>query len=130
KRLQTIIREQTEQAAKPRQTDLSGVEVAEKLPRPAQLSFAVYRVNDYDLAIQHMEAVNLACEHLGVERTRTDRYFDGTLGKRLVQIIPFTHPLTVLDLEEPRLEIEAWPGEDRGIVPVCLGKEPAAAPWV
>jgi hypothetical protein len=112
KRLQTIIREQIEQAAKP--------------PAPAQLSFAVYRVNDYDLAIQHLEAVNLACEHLGVERTRTDRYFDGTLGKRLVKIIPFNHPLTVLDLEELRREIEARPGEDRNGVLVCLGKEPPA----
>jgi hypothetical protein len=31
-----------------------------------------------------------------VTRTRTDRYFDGTLGKKLVKIIPFNHPLTLL----------------------------------
>ncbi len=130
KRLQTIIREQIEHAAEPQQTELRGVEAAEKPPAPAQLSFAVYRVNDYDLAIQHLEAVNLACEHLGVERTRTDRYFDGTLGKRLVKIVPFNHPLTVLDLEELRREIEARPAEDRGVVLVCLGKEPAADAWV
>lgn len=130
RRLQTIIREQTEQAAQPHQTELSGVDEVEKPPAPAQLSFAVYRVNDYDLAIQHLEAVNLACEHLGVERTRTDRYFDGTLGKRLVRIIPFNHPLTVLDLEDLQREIKARPGEDRGVVLVCLGKEPAADAWV
>ena len=65
RRLQTVVREQIEHAAEPQQTELRGVEAAEKPPAPAQLSFAVYRVNDYDLAIQHLEAVNLACEHLG-----------------------------------------------------------------
>lgn len=130
RRLQTIIREQIGQAAKPQQAELRGVEAAEETVAPAQLSLAVYRVNDYDLAIQHNEAVNLACDHLGVERSRTDSYFDGTLGKRLAKIIPFNHPLTVLDLEELRREIEARPGEDRGVVLVCLGKEPAADAWV
>lgn len=130
RRLQTIIQEQIERAAKPEQAEIRGVEATEKPLPPAQLSFAVYRVNDYDLAIQHLEAVNLACEHLGVERTRTDQYFDGTLGKRLVKIVPFNHPLTLLDLDELRREIEARPGEDRGIVLVCLGKEPAADVWV
>jgi DNA modification methylase len=56
-------------------------------PRPAQYSFAVYRVNDYDLQIQHNEAMNLACEHLGITRSRTDAFFDGTLGKKLVKIV-------------------------------------------
>jgi DNA modification methylase len=130
KRLQTIVHEQLEEAAKPKQVELRGVDAAEGPPTPAQLSFAAYRVNDYDLAMHHLEAVELACEHLGVERTRTDRYFDGTLGKRPVKIIAFNHPLTVLDLEELRREIEARPGEDRGIVLVCLGKEPTADAWV
>jgi hypothetical protein len=129
KRLQTIIGEQIAQAAKPQQTKLGGVESADETPPPAQLSFAVNRVNDYDLAIQHLEAVGLACEHLGVERMKTDTYFDGRLGKRLVKIVPFNHPLTVLDLEELRREIEARPGEDRGIVVACLGKESAADAW-
>jgi DNA modification methylase len=51
---------------------------------PAQLSFTTWRVNDYDLAIQHNEAVNLACEHIGVTRTLADSFFDGVLGKKLV----------------------------------------------
>jgi DNA modification methylase len=97
---------------------------------PAQLSFEVYRVNDYDLQIQHNEAVNLACEHIGVTRTRGDAFFDGTLGKRLVKIIPFNHPLSPLDLEEVKKELSARPGEDRDIVVVCLGKELAADAWV
>jgi adenine specific DNA methylase Mod len=57
--------------------------------KPAQLSFAVYRVNDYDLQIQHNEAVKLACEHIGIKRTKSDSFFEGELGKKLVKIIPF-----------------------------------------
>lgn len=97
---------------------------------PAQLAFTTWRVNDYDLQIQHNEAVNLACEHLGVERTRTDRFFDGTLGKSLVKIVPFNHPLSPTDLEEIRTELEARPDEDREIRVVCLGMELAGQGWI
>ncbi len=131
KRLQGIIQEQIEAGPKARQSELEGVGAKrEDPPEPAQLSFAVYRVNDYDLTVQHLEAVELACEHVGITRTRTDRYFDGTLGKKLVKIVPFNHPLTLLDLEEVKRELEARPGEDRGVVLVCLGKEPAADGWI
>jgi hypothetical protein len=47
-----------------------------------------------------------------------------------VKVIPFDHPLTLLDLEELRRELDARPGEDRDVVVVCLGKEPAADAWV
>ena len=98
--------------------------------RQVPLAFDVYRVNDYDLQIQHNEAVNLACEHLGVTRTRADAYFDGTMGRRLVKIIPFNHPLSPLDLEELKRELDARPDEDRDVVVVCLGKELAADAWI
>ena len=99
KRIQTIIREQT---GGPKQGQALGnlLEDESGQPKPAQQAFTVWRVNDYDLAIQHNEAVNLACEHIGVTRTRSDGYFEGTLGKPLVKIVPLGHPLTPLDLEE------------------------------
>ncbi len=126
KRLQTIISQQIEAQ---RQGQLLKVEGTGP-PKPSALAFSVYRVNDYDLALQHNEAVNLACEHLGVQRTRTDAYFDGTLGNRLVKIISFGHPLTPLDLQELEKELKSRPKEDRQIVVVCLGKEPAADAWL
>jgi adenine-specific DNA-methyltransferase len=129
RRLQGIIAEQIEEEKKPRQTALVPEEKAPP-PSPAQLSFSVHRVNDYDLAIQHVEAVNLACEHLGVERTRTDAYFDGTLGRRIVKIVPFNHPLTPLDLDELQRELASRPDEDRDVVVVCLGKDPASDAWI
>ncbi len=126
KRLQNIILEQANNG-----TQLTtSAEENEKQIVPAQLSFAVYRVNDYDLQIQHNEAVNLACEHIGVTRTRNDSFFDGTLGNRLVKIVPFGHPLSPLDLEEIKKELKARPGEDRDIVVVALGKELSIDAWL
>jgi hypothetical protein len=135
KRLQTIIHEQITVAkaakSKPVQTSLvESPSEKEETPTPAQLAFTVWRVNDYDLAIQHNEAVNLACEHIGIQRTRTDAYFDGTLGKSLVKIVPFGHPLTPLDLEELKRELDARPDEDRPITLVCLGMELSARSWI
>lgn len=127
KRLQRIIEEQAAKGDKPAQGKLLGEGGA---PSPAQFGFTHWRVNDYDLAIQHNEAVNLACEYLGVERLRSDAYFDGLLGKRLVKIIPFGHPLSPMDLEAIRGELEARPDEDRAITVVCLGKELASDTWL
>jgi hypothetical protein len=97
---------------------------------PAAFSFRIHRVNDYDLAIQHNEAVALACDHIGVVRTKTDTYFDGTQGKRLVKIIPFNHPLSLTDLEQLKTELKAREKEERDILLVCLGKELACERWL
>ncbi|MGQ0669898.1 MAG: site-specific DNA-methyltransferase [Actinomycetota bacterium] len=123
KRLQEIIESQLDAASQ-------GTLVDDDATSPAQLSFTTWRVNDYDLQIQHNEAVNLACEHIGVQRSRTDRYFDGALGKSLVKIAPFTHPLSPADLDELRKELEARPDEDRNVTVVCLGIELAAQAWI
>lgn len=127
KRLQTIMAEQAGEGRKPTQGALLD---EEEKPSPAQFGFTHWRVNDYDLAIQHNEAVELACEYLGVERIRTDSFFDGLLGRRLAKIIPFGHPLSQMDLEAIRNELGARPDEDRAITVVCLGKELAADAWL
>ena len=132
KRLMGVIEEQlrvdSKTAEKPA---LPGVEEsAQTEMTPAQYSFAVYRVNDYDLQIQHNEAVNLTCELMGVTRTMSDSFFDGTLGKKLVRIIPFGHPVTLLDMEEVKRELAARPDEDRDVVVVGLGKEMAVDDWL
>lgn len=127
KRLQTIINEQAEAAKPAAQGKL--LDVAEPATH-GPLAIDVYRVNDYDLQIQHNEAVALACEHLGVERNRGGRYFDGTRGKQLVKITPFNHPLSPVDLDALKQELEGRPDEDRNILVVCLGLELAARRWV
>ena len=135
KRLQGIIRDQLaerEKAAAKAKGDLfGGTEEADKsVHAPVSHAFRVHRVNDYDLAIQHNEAVALACEHIGVVRTKTDTYFDGTQGKRLVKIIPFNHPLSLTDLEQLKTELKAREKEERDILLVCLGKELACEGWL
>jgi hypothetical protein len=98
--------------------------------QPCQLSFGTWRVNDYDLHIQHNEAVELVGEHLGITRTRTDPFFDGTRGAQLVKIVPLNHPLSPLDCEALRLELKNRPEEERDILLVCLGIEHAARDWI
>jgi DNA modification methylase len=118
KRLMDELSSQVE-AGSARQTTVAGNEP----PMPAQLAFATYRVNDYDLAIQHNEAVELACRALGIQRLKTDGFFDGTLGRQLVRILPFDHPASPIDVEEVISELRNRPTEERDIVIVALGKE-------
>lgn len=122
KRLMEILREQAV-ATDVHQTTLDGSSSGDA--GPVQLSFTTYRVNDYDLAIQHNEAVELACEALGVQRSRTDVFFDGALGRQLVKILPFDHPATPLDIDGVVQELRNRPAEDRDITIVALGKEAA-----
>ncbi|MDR3572432.1 MAG: site-specific DNA-methyltransferase [Anaerolineaceae bacterium] len=126
KRLQIIIEDQIQST----QSQPSLLHEDEAISQPAQLNFRVYRVNDYDLQIQHNEALNIACEHIGITRTKTDVFFDGVLGNELAKIVPFNHPLTLLDLQEIHRELENRPEEERNIVVVCLGKELATQEWV
>ena len=93
-------------------------------------SFAVYKVNDYDLKLLKTEAIELAVQHIGIQRIKTDAFFDGYLGKNLVKIIDFNHPLTLLDLQLLKDELKKRPDEDRDITIVCLGKELAVYPWI
>lgn len=130
KRLQSIILEQIEADRKRGKQGKRVDEPGEEAPPPAQLSFAVYRVNDYDLQIQHNEAVELACETVGITRTRNDPFFDGKLGERLAKIVPFEHPLSPPDLEEVKRELAARPDETRDVTLVCYGKEIAADAWL
>ena len=93
-------------------------------------TFGIYKVNDYDLQLLKTEAIELAVQHIGIQRIRTDTFFDGTLGKTLVKIIDFNHPLTLLDLQLIQDELKKRPDEDRDITIVCLGKELAVDPWI
>lgn len=77
-------------------------------------SFAIYKVNNYDLKLLQTEVIEFAVQHIGIQRTKTDRFFDGTLGKNLVKIIDFNHPLTLLDLQLLQDEIKKRQDEVKG----------------
>lgn len=125
KRLQGIIKNQISDKKDDKQLAL-----LKENSLPKYTSFAVYKVNDYDLKILETEAIELAVQHIGIQRTRTDSFFDGTFGKELVKIIDFNHPLTLLDLQLIQEELEKRPNEDRNITIVCLGKELSVDPWI
>jgi len=93
-------------------------------------SFATYKVNNYDLQLLRTEAIELAVQHIGIQRTKTDSFFDGTLGKNLVKIIDFNHPFTLLDFQLIKDELKKRPDEDRDITVVCFGKELAVDPEI
>lgn len=128
KRLQSVIQAQIEVHNLQQKEELNGSKKQARI-EPSSLSFSLHRINDYDLQIQHNEAANLAVEHIGIEETKSDPFFDGTLGNRLVKIIPFNHPLTRLDLQTIKDEIETR-DDQRDIVVVALGKEIRVDPWL
>lgn len=74
--------------------------------------------------------MNLACAHLGVVPTRSDAFFDGTLGPRLVKVVPFDHPITPVDLDELAREPRNRSGEDRDVTVVGPGRQLAGDPWL
>ncbi len=126
KRLQKIILEQIKNDKNNKQQS----PLEEKMLISKYNTFAVYKVNDYDLKLLKTEVIELAVQHIGIQRVRTDIFFDGYLGKTLVKIIDFNNPLTLLDLQLIQDELKKRPNEDRDITIVCLGKELAVDPWV
>jgi len=117
KRLQNVIKEQVKEIEK----EKSKLNLEDK--KTFFTSFAHYKINDYDLQIQHNELKLLVYEHIGVKKLATDSFFDGTLGTELVKIIPFNHPLSLLDLQLVKTELEKRKDETRNIVLVSLGME-------
>ena len=96
---------------------------------PAQLAYTQWKINDYDLQIQHNEAVRLAAEHLGIERDLSDPFFEGRRGNELVRFIPFQHPLGIPDLEEIKAELNRR-REPRDVLVVALDVERTAVTWI
>ena len=127
KRIQEVVKEQYEsqQGGK----DRSNLSSSGDLKIGKHYSFATHRVNNYNLHSQ-IEANELVIQHLGIQQTKADVFFDGILGKNLVKIIDFNHPLTRLDLQLIIDEIKARPKEERDISVVCLGKELTIDPWI
>ena len=117
KRLQGIIQQQ-ENVVKKQNGKLALEETKKHYP-----SFVHYKINDYDVQTQHNELKELAYEHIGIRRVPTDSFFDGVLGTELVKIVPFNHPLSLLDIQLVKTELEKRKDETRNIVLVSLGME-------
>jgi DNA modification methylase len=117
KRLQNIIKEQEREIQK----EKGKLNLEER--KTYYSSLAHFKINDYDIQIQHNELKELVYEHLGIKRMPTDSFFDGMLGKELVRIIPFNHPLSLLDVQLVKNELHKRKDETRNIILVSLGME-------
>lgn len=81
-----------------------------------------YRVNNYDF--QQISALRaIIVEKYGIEESKTDSYFDGTVGQRLVKIGELNKPVTKLDVQGIIDELKNRPEEDRDILLIGSGKE-------
>jgi len=94
-------------------------------------TFAIYKVNNYDLRILKTEAKELAIRQYGITKVKTDTFFDGLRDSgELVKVIDFNHPLTLLDLQLIVDELNKRPDEDRDVVVISLSRETKVDAWV
>ena len=91
----------------------------QKLP-DTQHGIAHYRVNNYD-ASTDLERRDIVIKKYGVQTDRQEAFFDGTLDGTLVKIIDLTKPLTPLDIQTIKDELENRPDESRNITVFCYG---------
>ena len=91
----------------------------QKLP-DMQRGIVHYRVNNYD-ASTDLERRDIVIKKYGVQTDRQEAFFDGTLDGTLVKIIDLTKPLTPLDIQTIKDELENRPEELRNITIFCYG---------
>jgi DNA modification methylase len=84
-------------------------------------NFAHYRINNYDLSVQHNEFSNIIKSKLGVEKITSEIFFDGKIGDKLVKFVEFTRMVTLADVELVKFELESRKGESRDIIIAGLG---------
>lgn len=81
-----------------------------------------YRVNNYDF--QQISALRMVImDKYGIDESKTDSYFDGTVGQRLVKIAELNKPITKLDVQGIIDELKNRPDEDRDILLIGSGVE-------
>ena len=83
---------------------------------------AHYHVNNYDFQTEH-ELKEIVISKYGVETDRKAAFFDGTLNGTLVKIADLTKPLTRLDIQLIKDELQNRPDEVRNITVLCNGSE-------
>lgn len=118
KRLQKIIKEQEKNVTN-KQAKLVD---EDKKENKFYSSFLHYRVNNYDFQDDNTLR-RVVFEKYGIEKLKTDSFFDGMLGNKFVKIIDFNKPLTKLDLQLVKDELNLRKDEERDILIICSGSE-------
>ena len=93
------------------------------LAKKNEYGFIHYRVNNYD-ATKQGELKKIIVSKYGIQIDRRDLFFDGLLNGQLVKIIDLNKPLTWLDIQIIKDEIEKnRRDETRDIMVFCNGSE-------
>ena len=100
------------------QTTMKRIQTSINEPR----GIAHYRVNNYDFQTEH-ELKEIVISKYGVETDRKAGFFDGTLNGTLAKIADLTKPLTRLDVQLVKDELQNRPDETRDIIVLCNGSE-------
>ncbi len=98
------------------QTTMKRIQTCIEAPR----EIAHYRVNNYDVT-KELELTNIIFEGYGVERDTRDLFFNGTLNGTLVKIVDLNKPLTPLNIQLIKDELDNRPNEERDITVFCNG---------
>ncbi len=95
----------------------------EDLVEKNRRGFIHYRVNNYDFAKQD-RLKKIIVSKYGIQTDRKDLFFEGTVGGQLVKIIDLNRPLTRMDIQIIKDEIQHnRPDETRDITVFCNGSE-------
>ncbi len=84
--------------------------------------FCHYHINNYDFQ-ERNEAVQIVTEKYGIERIKTDGFFDGKIKGDLIKILDFNRPCNMLDIQAVRKELENRKDETRNISLIASGAE-------
>ena len=114
KRIGKIIKVENE---KPVELELDSEKKVEK----SLNNFAHYRINNYDLSVQHNEFKAIIKSKLGVEKIASETFFDGKIGDKLIKIVEFNRLLTLADVELVKEELKTRSSEERDIIIAGLG---------
>ena len=100
------------------QTTMKRIQTRLDAPR----GIAHYRVNNYDVSTD-IELKRIVIAKYGVATDRKEMFFDGTLDRTLVKIVDLTKPLTRLNIQHIKDELDNRPDEARDVTVLCNGSE-------
>ena len=100
------------------QTTMKRIQTRLDAPR----GIAHYRVNNYDVSTD-IELKRIVIAKYGVATDRKEMFFDGTLDTTLVKIVDLTKPLTRLNIQHIKDELDNRPDEARDVTVLCNGSE-------
>ncbi len=84
--------------------------------------FCQYQVNNYDFQ-QRDQAVQIITECYGIDRIKTDSFFDGIIKNEWIKILDLNRPCNMQDIQTIKIELENRNDETRNARLIASGVE-------